>query len=83
MLNTAKKKHVKKKTRPKIKRSQKYQPLCQQANNCVLKKNHYISHVKCDSFFAAYDNDDARFRQQSNARTRLRVLQALYDTQIH
>ena len=20
------------------------------AKNCVLKKNHYISHVKCDSF---------------------------------
>ena len=50
MPKTAKKKHVKKKTRPKIKRSQKYQPLCQQANNCVLKKNHYISHVKCESF---------------------------------
>ena len=33
--------------------------------------------------FAAYDKDDAKFRQQSNARTRLRVLQALYDTQIH
>ena len=50
MAKTAKKKHVKKKTRPKIKRSHKYQPLCQQANNCVLKKNHYISHVKCESF---------------------------------
>ena len=50
MAKTAKKKHVKKKTRPKIKRSHKYQLLCQQANNCVLKKNHYISHVKCESF---------------------------------
>ena len=51
MPKTAKKKkHVKKKTRPEIKRSHKYQLLCQQANNCVLKKNHYISHVKCDSF---------------------------------
>ena len=69
--------------RPKIKRSHKYQLLCQQANNCVLKKNRYISHVKCESFFWAYDNDDAKFRQQSNARRRLRVVQALYDTQIH
>ena len=50
MPKTAKKKHVQKKTRPKIKRSHKYQLLWQQANNCVLNKNHYISHVKCDSF---------------------------------
>ena len=50
MPKTAKKKHVKKKTRPKIKRSHKYQPLCQQANNCVLKKIHYISHVKFETF---------------------------------
>ena len=48
---TAKKKHVTKKTRPdQIKRSHKYQLLCRQANNCVLKKNHYISHVKYESF---------------------------------
>ena len=50
MPKIAKKKHVKKKTRPKIKRNQKYQLLCQQANNCVFKKNQYISHVKCESF---------------------------------
>ena len=82
MPKTAKKKHVKKKTRPKIKRSHKYQPLCQRANSCVLKTNHYINHVKCESFLL-HMTDDAKFRQQSNARTRLRVLQALYDTQIH
>ena len=50
MPKIAKKKHVKKKTRPKIKRNHKYQLLCQQANNCVFKKNQYISHVKCESF---------------------------------
>ena len=50
MLKTAKKKHVKEKPRPKIKRSHKYQLLCQQANNYVLKKKEYISHVKCQSF---------------------------------
>ena len=50
MPETAKKKDVKKKTQPKIKRSQKYQLLCQQANNYVLKTIHYISHVKCESF---------------------------------
>ena len=50
MPKIAKKKHVKKKTRPKIKRNYKYQLLCQQANNCVFKKNQYISHVKCESF---------------------------------
>ena len=50
MAKTAKKKHVKKKTRPQIKRSHKYQLLCQQANKSVLKKIHYISHVKCESF---------------------------------
>ena len=50
MAKTAKKKRVKKKTRPKIKRSHKYRLLRQQAKNCVLKKNPYISHVKCESF---------------------------------
>ena len=50
MPKTAKQRHVKKKTRPRIKRSNKYQLLYQQANNCVLKKNHYISHAKCERF---------------------------------
>ena len=50
MAKTAKKKHVKKKTRPQIKRSHKYQLLRQQANNSVLKKIHYISHVKFETF---------------------------------
>ena len=50
MAKTAKKKHVKKKTRPQIKPSHKYQLLCQQANNSVLKKIHYINQVKCESF---------------------------------
>ena len=49
MPETAKKKHVKKKTQPKIKRSQKYQLLCRMPI-IVLKTIHYISHVKCDSF---------------------------------
>ena len=50
MAKTANKKHVKKKTRPQIKRSHKYQLLRQQANNSVLKKIHYISHVKFETF---------------------------------
>ena len=38
MLKTAKKKHVKEKTRPQIERGHKYQLLCQQANNCLEKE---------------------------------------------